>query len=131
MDIKERLSAKFNKSLSALDKGINLGQLLPDVKRDMVLLRFELVAELMPKVLKRALEVRGVSLVLPKDIVRAAVAGGLIDQETAIVLLEIIDSRNRMVHDYNESYAEELYKKIISEYISALKEFGQAICQPL
>jgi len=123
MDLKERTIKRFQKALLALEQGINLGQILADVKRDMVLLRFELSAELMPKVLKRILEERGLPVVLPKDIVRSAVAGRLIDEKVAVALLEIIDSRNRMVHDYNESYANELYEKIISSYFPALKEF--------
>jgi nucleotidyltransferase substrate binding protein (TIGR01987 family) len=127
MDLKERTIKRFQKSLLNLEQGINLGQILADVKRDTVLLRFELSAELMSKVLKRILEERGLPVVLPKDIVRSAVAGGLIGEKLAVVLLEIIDSRNRMVHDYNESYANELYEKIISSYVFALKELGKIL----
>lgn len=81
----------------------------------------------MPKVLKRILEERGLPVVLPKDIVRSAAAGELIDGKLAVVLLEIIDSPNRMVHDYNESYPDELYGKIISNYIVALKELEKTL----
>ncbi len=40
MDLKERTIKRFQKALLALEQGISLGQILADVKRDMVLLRF-------------------------------------------------------------------------------------------
>lgn len=98
-----------------------------DVKRDAVLLRFQLTAEIMPKMLRRILEKRGLDVVLPKDVVRHANAGGIITETAAKVMLAVIDDRNRMVHDYNESFAKELYKRITKTYSPALQSLSKMI----
>ena len=114
--IVQRTAARFQKTIIALEKALMLGELPEHAERDAVLLRFELAAELMPKVLQRILSDRGADVTLPKDVVRAARAGGLIDEAVASVLLTIIDDRNRMVHDYSEEYAAALLQRIKREY---------------
>src|SRR3989338_7693346 len=98
----ERSVHQFEKALIALENGLALQNVPVDVRRDTTLLRFELAAELMPKVLKRVLSDRGSDVVLPRDVVRAATGAGLINEQTGTILLSIIKDRNRMVHDYNE-----------------------------
>lgn len=127
MDIKDRLIKKFKKSVARLEEGVDATELPADFKRDTVLMRFELVAEIAPKVLKRILEERGAAPFLPKDIVRSALSGGIISESVALVLLQIIDDRNRMVHDYNESYADDLYEKVMNSYVSVLRELALAL----
>ncbi|MBI2674206.1 MAG: nucleotidyltransferase substrate binding protein [Candidatus Yanofskybacteria bacterium] len=121
-EVKVRTLENFKKAVTALDKAIALRPLPELANRDAVLLRFELAAELMPKVLKRVLAERGAVPALPKDIVRTALSGEMINERLASVLLEIIDDRNRMVHDYNEDYSEKLFARIEKNYAPAFQE---------
>lgn len=117
----QRTAKRFEKALVALETALQLQELPARADRDAVLLRFELAAELAPKVLKRILSERGAAPALPKDIVRSAVAAGMVVEKTAVVLLEIIDDRNRMVHDYNEQFADALLNRIKERYAPALR----------
>ena len=122
VEVKVKILENFKKVVTALDKALKLQQLPELANRDAVLLRFELAAELMPKVLKRVLTERGAVPALPKDIVRTALSGDIISERLASVLLEIIDDRNRMVHDYNEDYSEKLFIRIEERYAPAFRE---------
>jgi hypothetical protein len=53
--IGERTRKRFAKAVSALEKAILLEELPERAERDAALLRFELAAELMPKVLRHTL----------------------------------------------------------------------------
>lgn len=119
--VAQKTIKRFTKALVALETALQLPELPERADRDAALLRFELAAELMPKVLKRILSERGAASALPKDTVRAAVAANMVDEDTAIVLLEVIDDRNRMVHDYSEKFAETLFRKIRERYSPALR----------
>ena len=121
-EIKVRILENFKKAITALDKALKLQELPELANRDAVLLRFELAAELMPKVIKRVLAERGAVPSLPKDIVRVALSGEIISESIASVLLEIIDDRNRMVHDYSKDYSEKLFNRIKESYAPAFRE---------
>jgi nucleotidyltransferase substrate binding protein (TIGR01987 family) len=116
----QRTAQRFAKAVSALETALRLPELPERADRDAVLLRFELAAELMPKVLKRKLMERGAAPALPKDTVRSAVAAGMVPESVATVLLEIIDDRNRMVHDYSEQFSDTLLRKVKEQYAKAL-----------
>ncbi len=114
--VAQRTVARFQKTVTALENALKLGELPEHAERDAVLLRFELTSELMPKVLQRTLSERGADVTLPKDVVRKARAAEIVDDEEASTLLAIIDDRNRMVHDYSEEYALELLQRVKREY---------------
>jgi nucleotidyltransferase substrate binding protein (TIGR01987 family) len=101
----QRTITRFLHAIAALERAVELQELPDHAERDAVLLRFELAAELMPKVLRRILSERGADIALPKDVVRTARVSDLIDDMVAKTLLSVIDDRNRMVHDYSEEYA--------------------------
>ena len=117
----KRTATRFAKAVQSLEKALTLGTLPEHAERDTTLLRFELAAELTPKVLQRILTERGLEAVLPKDTVRAARSANFFDEPTATTLLAIIDDRNRMVHDYSEEFAEHLYERIKNDYINAFR----------
>lgn len=119
--IVQRTTARFSKAVSSLENALALQELPEHAERDAVLLRFELAAELMPKVLQRVLSERGADVALPKDVVRAARGAEIVDEAVASALLTIIDDRNRMVHDYSEEYALELLHRVKSEYALVLR----------
>ncbi len=117
-----RTIARFSKAVRSLENALKLPELPEHADRDAVLLRFELVAELMPKLFQRILSERGANVSLPKDVVRAAHAAALVDESGATILLSIIDDRNRMVHDYREEFAQELLHRVRNEYASVLRD---------
>lgn len=121
-EVKMRILENFRKAVMALDRALALQPLPELANRDAVLLRFELAAELMPKVIKRVLAEHGAAPVLPKDVVRAALSAEIIGEDIASVLLEAIDDRNRMVHDYSEDYSEKLFNRINKKYGPAFQE---------
>jgi len=123
-----RTAARFRKAVQALEKALALEALPESAERDAVLLRFELSAELAPKVLQRLLVERGADVILPKDSVRAARAADIIDEGEGETLLAIIDDRNRMVHDYSEEYALQLLARIRSAYASVLLSVADKVC---
>lgn len=119
--VTQRIAARFGKATTALERALELQELPEHAEQDAVLLRFELAAELMPKMLQRILSERGADVMLPKDVVRASLASGIVDERTATVLLLVIDDRNRMVHDYSEEYATELLERIKDSYANAFR----------
>lgn len=121
-EIKIRILGNFEKAVMALEKALKLQELPELANRDAALLRFELAAELMPKVIKRVLAEQGAAPVLPKDVVREALSAEIINEDLASTLLEIIDDRNRMVHDYSENYSEKLFDRIKEKYSPAFQE---------
>jgi nucleotidyltransferase substrate binding protein (TIGR01987 family) len=119
--VAQRTIKRFLKVVASLESALALRALPEHAERDAVLLRFELTAELMPKVVQRILSERGAAPALPKDVIRSARAADIVDEASASVLLEIIDDRNRMVHDYSEKFAVELFKRIKNDYIGAFR----------
>jgi nucleotidyltransferase substrate binding protein (TIGR01987 family) len=123
MDIlTQRTIARFAKAVVSLEKALALKELPEHAERDAVLLRFEFVAELMPKVLSRVLAERGETPGLPKDAVRSARVADLLDEASASALLIAIDDRNRMVHDYSEKFATALLARVKKEYFPAFQK---------
>ena len=125
--VTQRTLSRFQKTVTSFEKAIALGELPEHAERDAVLLRFELTAELMPKVLQRILSERGASVALPKDIVRSACAAKIVDEAEASVLLAVIDDRNRMVHDYSEEYAALLLQRVKTEYALVFRALANKI----
>ena len=125
--IAQRTRARFQKTVASLEKALTLGELPEHAERDAILLRFELAAELMPKVLQRILSERGASVALPKDVVRAACAAEIVNDKEASTLLDIIDDRNRMVHDYSEEYAMLLLQRVKAEYAAVFRALADKI----
>ncbi len=72
--------------------------------------RFEFTIELFWKLLKRILESKGVEVRYPKDVLKEAYAGGLIDDEKA--WLRMLRDRNLTSYTYDENLADEIYAHI-------------------
>ena len=121
-----RTLERFRKAILSLEKALDLRELPERAERDAVLLRFELAAELAPKLLQRILAERGADVVLPKDSIRTAATAGLITDEDGEALLAMTDDRNRMVHDYAEAFADELLLRIKETYAPALRTLADS-----
>jgi len=93
-----------------------------DLIKEALIQRFEYTHELAWNVMKDYLfEVGNVSAIGSKDATREAFAAGLIaDGDT---WMEMIRSRNKTSHTYNEATADEIFEKILSRYHPAFLAF--------
>ncbi len=81
---------------------------------DAAIQRFEFTIELFWKLLKKILASKGVDVVYPKDVMRQAYAGHLIDSEQ--VWISMLRDRNITLHAYNEELADEIFNNIKHYY---------------
>ena len=99
-----------------------------DISRDSTLLRFELTSEIAWKVLKIYLENQfRIQCSYPVQVYRDARKAQILNADNAERALVMVNDRNRMVHDYNQAWAEELYKKILKDYIPLLDKIHKAV----
>ena len=99
-----------------------------DISRDSTLLRFELTSEIALKVLKIYLENQfRIQCSYPVQVYREALKAQILNADNAERALVMVNDRNRMVHDYNQAWAEELYKKILKDYIPLLDKIHKAV----
>ncbi len=99
-----------------------------DISRDSTLLRFELASELAWKVLKIYLENKlQIQSSYPVQIYREALKAQILDVSDAECALEMVRDRNRMVHDYNQDWADELYKRIVENYLPLFEKIFDAV----
>jgi nucleotidyltransferase substrate binding protein (TIGR01987 family) len=101
------------------------------IVRDASIQRFEYSVEILWKVLKSYIEeYEGIVCNSPKKCIRSAFKVGLIDEEGAEKLLEMIDDRNETVHTYIEAVAEKLFKKLPG-YLKFIKKVIEIISENL
>jgi nucleotidyltransferase substrate binding protein (TIGR01987 family) len=122
-----RTIARFAKAVASLERALALSEIPDHGKRDIILLRFELTAEFMSKVLRRMVIESGGEAGLPKDTVRAAHVGSFVGEAETSTLIAVIDDRNRMVHDYSEAFADALCARIKDEYAPAFQNVLKSI----
>ena len=127
MDTLKDLKIKeFRQSLQNLKAAAGLEY--SDISRDSTLLRFELVSEIAWKVLKIYLEEKfQIQSVYPTEIYREAGKARVMSMEDVECALEMVHDRNRMVHDYNQNWSEELYKKIVTNHIPLFEKISLAV----
>ena len=117
---------EFQKALKNLKSSSNLEY--SDITRDSTLLRFELVSEIAWKVLKVYLENQfRIECAYPVQIYREALKAKILTALDAELALIMVKDRNRMVHDYNQNWAKELYKKILKNYIPLFERIFVAV----
>ncbi len=90
--------------------------------------RFEFTVELFWKLLRHMLEEKGVEVQYPKDVLRQAYKGGLIDDEH--IWLKMLSDRNLTSHTYDEKLADEIYlhiQKYVPFFIQALAKIKAVI----
>jgi len=85
--------------------------------RDSAILRFELCFELFWKILRQFALTKGVVVNSPKDSVRSAFRLGAIEEDA--IYLEMIETRNLLVHTYEMDYAEKIYV-LLPEYLQSM-----------
>lgn len=108
----------------ALDENgkIDEDDFLDDIIKEGVIQRFEYTHELAWNVIKDFLENAGNTNIFgSRDATREAFAAGLI--KNGDVWMDMIKSRNKTSHTYNEETADEIFLKIVNEYTPEFKQF--------
>jgi nucleotidyltransferase substrate binding protein (TIGR01987 family) len=101
---------------------INEDSFLDDIIKEGIIQRFEYTHELAWNVMKDFLsEVGEVKIFGSKDASKEAFAAGLISEGE--VWMDMIKSRNKTSHTYNEETADEIFFKIIHDYHPAFQAF--------
>jgi nucleotidyltransferase substrate binding protein (TIGR01987 family) len=133
----EQRFSNYNKALNKLEKAIqyiendfadnpedrkNLGNILNDLIQQGLIQSFEYTHELAWNVIKDYAIYQGnMEISGSRDAAREAFAMGLISDGE--VWMEMINSRNKTSHTYDEETANEIFTKILDEYFPAFIQF--------
>ncbi len=114
----------FKKALSQFEDAVNLAQIkeLSNLEKQGLIQAFEFTHELAWNVLKDYFEYQGESSVNgSRDATRLAFQRNIIEE--GHVWMEMIKSRNKTSHTYNEETADEIYTKATESYFNAFENF--------
>lgn len=96
--------------------------MLDEIVKEGLIQRFEYTHELAWNVMKDYAEYQGIQNIGgSRDATREAFSMQLIRQGQ--VWMDMIQSRNKTTHTYNQETADEIYAQIISAYFPAFEEF--------
>ena len=128
----EQRFSNFNKALKKLSEAIDYvkknpkEEVLDEILKEGIIQRFKYTHELAWNVMKDfLLEIGDVTLYGSKDATREAFKAELI--KDGDVWMEMIKSRNKTSHTYNEETAQEIYLKILNEYHAVFLKFQEAM----
>ncbi|MCC8416431.1 MAG: HI0074 family nucleotidyltransferase substrate-binding subunit [Rickettsia endosymbiont of Gnoriste bilineata] len=110
--------SKLSRALISLEDIASKPQQEDRSNIDASIQRFEFTIALFWKLLRAILESKGVEVQYPKDVLREAFKGRLIDHEQE--WLKMLLDRNITSHTYDEQLADKIYNNIIS-YIPILR----------
>ena len=110
----KRTHVQLEKALVSLKQMIDKPSQEDRSNIDACIQRFEFSVELFWKFLKRILEDKGLLVFYPKEVVREAYAGHLIENEA--LWLKMLQDRNLTSHSYNEELADEIFEHIPDYY---------------
>jgi len=113
----------FNNLKSAVEKAVD------DLDIDGTIKRFELCYELSWKIIKLYLEDLGIICKSPRDCFKQAKINNLIEDE--VTWIEMIETRNQLVHEYSSDFSREIFEKIKSNYVRILEELYKNIKERL
>lgn len=102
--------SKLEKALLALEIAAFKPMQDDKMNVDATIQRFEFTIELFWKLLKSILEEKGIEVQYPKDVLREAYKGHLINDE--LLWLSILKDRNLTSHTYDDKLANEVYIRI-------------------
>lgn len=136
----EQRFSNFNKALAKLaqsvayikqnqeenNAAITGGDVLQEMVREGLIQRFEYTHELAWNVMKDFARYQGNSEIAgSRDATREAFQLGLIND--GAVWMDMIGSRNRTSHTYNQATADEIYYKIVTDYFPAFSAFQKTM----
>ena len=121
---KQRFS-NYQKALRQLQKFIDKGE-LSELEEQGLIKSFEYTYELAWNTVKDFLEFQGHSDIFgSRDAFRKAFQLGII--EDGAIWMDMIKSRNRTTHTYNEETANEISRTVISVYFDAFKKLHEKL----
>ncbi len=116
--------SNFNKAFLKLQEAANLNESeISDLEQEGLIQRFEYTFELSWKLLKDYLESKAVIERFPRDVIKEAVAGGIL--EDGEVWMEMLEKRNLLAHTYNESNFKKSVNLIRSSYFHAIRKLWE------
>ncbi len=125
--VRERL-AIAQKALIALKNAVERKK-LSELERDGAIQRFEFTYEAVWSAVQTYLnDIEKINVTSPRGIVRESFKAGLLDEEKARKLMDIVDDRNRTVHTYNEELAQTIFKRlaghedVMEEWLKAVED---------
>jgi nucleotidyltransferase substrate binding protein (TIGR01987 family) len=128
----EQRFSNYNKALKKLSEAIGYvkkktkEEVHYEILKEGIIQRFAYTHELAWNVMKDfLLEIGDVTLYGSKDATREAFKTELI--KDGDVWMEMIKSRNKTSHTYNEEIAQEIYLRILNEYHSAFIQFQEVM----
>lgn len=116
----------FSAALQQLRAAVQLAAERPlsDLERQGLIQSFEFTHELAWNLLKDILQWQGITGLLgSRDATRTAFSSGLIDDGEA--WMEMITSRNRTTHTYNEATARSIAERVRRSYLTAFDSLEQ------
>ena len=119
---------KYNEAVTILrdDDDEEILSPLKDILKEGLIQRFEYTHELAWKTMKDYIAYQGNPDIRgSRDATRDAFKMGLIDNGE--VWMDMISSRNKTSHTYNDATATEIYDKIIDEYYIVLNDFTKVM----
>ena len=138
----EQRFANFNKALAKLSQAVdyirqnfvnsdqpvnnsNFADVLDEIVKEGLIQRFEYTHELAWNVMKDYAAYQGIQLGGSRDATREALQLMLISDGNT--WMDMIGSRNKTSHTYNESTANEIYAKVLNEYYPAFLQFQKTM----
>lgn len=119
----ERIFNDFENSVKNLTSAVKKAK--DDLEIDGAIKRFEMCYELSWKVIKLYLENLGIICKNPRDCFKQAKINDLINDE--IIWMEMIDTRNQLVHEYSSTFSREIFNEIKNKYNKILYELYETI----
>ena len=117
----------FLRSVQRLQESIEMYQQQPsnDIIRDGMIYRFRIVAALSLKAAKEYLLDQGVAneLNFPKQVLKSAYGNQMIHDES--VWLDMLESRNRTSHIYDDRIAAKIAKDISTRFLPVLEDLAE------
>lgn len=117
----------FLRSVHRLQESIEMYQQQPsnDIIRDGMIYRFRIAAELSLKAAKEYLLDQGVAneLNFPKQVLKSAYGNQMIHDEN--VWLDMLESRNRTSHIYDDRIAAKIAKDISIRFLPVLEDLAE------
>ena len=116
----EQRFANYRKALTRLQKFIDKGE-LSELEEQGLIKAFEYTYELAWNTIKDFLEYKGQTDIYgSRDAIRKAFELGLIDEGES--WMDMLKSRNKTSHTYNEEIAKEICQAVVEVYYSLLKQ---------
>ncbi|MBA2369160.1 MAG: nucleotidyltransferase substrate binding protein [Candidatus Protochlamydia sp.] len=109
----------FQKAFLFLQRSAQLGT-YDELQSAGLVQSFEFTFELAWKTLKDYLEAQGMTLQFPREVIKQAFSGRLI--EDGRTWIKMLDKRNELTHTYNEKQAKQAVETIRNDYFPAIEQ---------